>query len=305
MAILELNARADLVPFHAFRQGVLQTSLGLGLGTRLRLDRQLLPVPFLDVASLVSNGGEQGLLSLAFDPDYGSNGRFYISYTNQAGDTRVVRYRVSADPDRADPATAEVILAVDQPYSNHNGGLVTFGPDGMLYVGLGDGGSGGDPDDHGQNLGTLLGKLLRIDVSGGGGYVVPPDNPFLSDPAARDEIWAYGLRNPWRFSFDSATGDLWIGDVGQNAWEEIDLIVKGGNYGWNIREGAHPFREGTSVDELIDPVAEYPQRRGQPVRRTKTVGQPTVSDSPCRERKISVIRRRSSVGDDSMLFMDS
>ncbi|HEX7024479.1 MAG TPA: PQQ-dependent sugar dehydrogenase, partial [Gemmatimonadales bacterium] len=184
---------------------------------RIIRDDALVPTPFLDISSRVSNGGEQGLLGLAFHPQYAINGRFVVYYTDPAGDTRVSVFRVSANPDLADPASEQVILSVDQPYSNHNGGMVVFGPDGKLYIGLGDGGSGGDPQNNGQNRNTLLGKILRVDVSGTGQMTVPPDNPFVGQANTRPEIWGYGLRNPWRFSFDRVTGDLYIGDVGQNA----------------------------------------------------------------------------------------
>ncbi len=178
------------------------------------------PVVFLDLHDSVSTGSEQGLLSMAFHPQYASNGFFYVDYTDRDGDTRVVRYRVSAtDPDRADPGSAKLILFVEQPFANHNGGLLLFGRDGKLYIGLGDGGSAGDPQGNAQNLGTLLGKILRIDVDGGDPYAIPPDNPFAGRAGARGEIWAYGLRNPWRFSFDDPTNQLYIADVGQNAWE--------------------------------------------------------------------------------------
>ena len=175
----------------------------------------------------------------------------------------LARFEVSADdPDRADPDSEAVILEVPQPFGNHNGSTVLFGPDGYLYVSLGDGGSANDPQNNAQDLGTLLGTVLRLDVDGEpGGYAIPQDNPFVDRPGARGEIWAYGLRNIWRMSFDRSTGDLWAGDVGQNAWEEIDVITKGGNYGWRSREGMHPFREGVSTDPLIDPVVEYAQRQ--------------------------------------------
>ena len=224
----------------------------------------LLPTPFLDIASKVSNGSEQGLLGLAFHPGYSGNGRFVVNYTNTSGDTRVAVYRVSADPDRADAASEEVLLAVDQPFSNHNGGMVVFGPDGKLYIGLGDGGSGGDPQDNGQNRNSLLGKILRLDVSPTGQATVPADNPFVGQQGARPEIWSFGLRNPWRFSFDRSTGDLYIADVGQNAREEVNVSSsqqqrgRGVNYGWNIMEGTACFSgSGCNMSGLILPVAEY------------------------------------------------
>jgi glucose/arabinose dehydrogenase len=224
---------------------------------------------FLDLRSRVrTSHNEEGLLGLAFDPDYAHNRLFYVYYSaSEPRRSVLARFTADAvDPHRADPDSEHVILEVPQPYGNHNGGAILFGPDGYLYVSLGDGGWANDPRGHGQNLSTLLGSILRIDVRGqpdGRPYAVPDDNPFVDRPGARGEIWAYGLRNVWRMSFDRATGALWAGDVGQNAWEEIDLIVKGGNYGWSIREGAHPFRQGASVDPLIEPVVEYPQRRGR------------------------------------------
>ena len=222
-----------------------------------------LPTPFLDLRGQVSTGSEQGLLSLAFHPDYAANGRFFVNFTDPAGDTRVVEYRASpADPDRADSGTARVVLAIEQPFSNHNGGLVLFGPDGMLYVGMGDGGSGGDPQGNGQDLGALLGKMLRIDVDGGQPYASPQDNPFVDTAGARPEVWAYGLRNPWRFSFDRETGDLYIADVGQNRTEEVNAVSGAGrglNYGWNVMEGTSCFepREGCDEEGLTLPVTEY------------------------------------------------
>jgi len=234
---------------------------------RIVKDGSLLPEPFLDLRPAVASGGERGLLGLAFHPDYASNGRFYVDYTDPQGDTRVVAYRVSAsDPDRADPASGDTILAVDQPYSNHNGGLVTFGPDGMLYVGLGDGGSGGDPRGNGQNRGTLLGAILRLDVDGGSPYRIPPDNPFVGQAGFRGEIWAWGLRNPWRYSFDPASGLLYIADVGQNDWEEINAepARSGGlNYGWNVMEGRHCYGSSScDAQGLVQPILEYDHRDG-------------------------------------------
>jgi glucose/arabinose dehydrogenase len=222
--------------------------------------------PFLDIVARVgSRGNEQGLLGLAFAPDFAASGQFYVNYTDRQGDTVIARYH--ADGERADPNSEEVLLHVDQPYANHNGGQLAFGPDGYLYIGLGDGGSGGDPQGHGQGLDTLLGKILRIDVSGGGDYRAPPDNPFVNDSRARPEIWAYGLRNPWRFSFDRATNDLYIADVGQDTWEEIDVAPAGSrggeNYGWNYREGAHPFEGRPPAGlTLIDPITEYNHNEG-------------------------------------------
>jgi len=234
---------------------------------RIVKDGSLLPEPFLDLRPAVASGGERGLLGLAFHPDYASNGRFYVDYTDPQGDTRVVAYRVSAsDPDRADPASGDTILAVDQPYSNHNGGLVTFGPDGMLYVGLGDGGSGGDPRGNGQNRGTLLGAILRLDVDGGSPYRIPPDNPFVGQAGFRGEIWAWGLRNPWRYSFDPASGLLYIADVGQNDWEEVDAVsaTTGGlNYGWNVMEGRHCYGSSSCDGQgLVQPILEYGHDQG-------------------------------------------
>ena len=205
------------------------------------------PTPFLDLTDRVGTGGERGLFALAFHPDHASNGYVFVHYTDVGGDTRVSRFRVTGDPAVVDPASETILLTVEQPFANHNGGHIAFGPDGHLYVALGDGGSGGDPQGNGQDRSTLLGALLRLDVDGDAPYV-PVDNPFVDDPEARDEIWAFGLRNPWRFSFDRETGDLWIGDVGQNRREEIDWQPAGGpggeNYGWNVMEGTECYDAG-------------------------------------------------------------
>ena len=220
------------------------------------------PAPVLDLSGDVSSGYEQGLLGAAFSPD---GGRLYVDYTDRAGDTRVVEYPFAAG--RAEPAGARLLLTVDQPYANHNGGGLAFGPDGLLYVGMGDGGSGGDPRGNAQNLGTLLGKILRIDPrpSGGRPYTVPPDNPFVGRDGARGEIWAYGLRNPWRFSFDRLTGDLWIGDVGQNAREEVNYApvgVRGGqNYGWARLEGTRTY-SGPAPANAVPPIIDYAKAAG-------------------------------------------
>lgn len=220
----------------------------------------LLSTPFLDIVDRVTSGGERGLLSVAFHPGYAANGLFYVNYTDLNGDTRVERYQVSGDPNVADPTSAKLMLAVAQPYPNHNGGHILFGPDGMLYIGMGDGGSGGDPHGYGQSLTTLLGKLLRIDVDGGD-YAIPPDNPFVGAAGTRGEIWAYGLRNPWRIAFDRAAGLLYVADVGQNLWEEVSVVPasRGGlNYGWNIMEGAHCYTNpGCLSGGLVVPALEY------------------------------------------------
>jgi len=226
----------------------------------------LLAAAFLDIRALVSGGDEQGLLSMAFHPSYATNGYVYVSYTDTVGTSKVVRYQVS-DPETANPATAFEVLSVAQPFANHNGGLIAFGPDGMLYVGLGDGGSGGDPLGHGQNLGTLLGSVLRIDVDGGSPYAVPADNPFVTRAGARGEIWVYGLRNPWRFSFDRSLGDLYIGDVGQQRLEEVDVVTastaSGTNFGWNVMEGTSCYNAAAcSTVGLTLPVAEYTHADG-------------------------------------------
>lgn len=225
----------------------------------------LLPDPFLDIAAHVgSRNTEQGLLGLAFHPHFRQNGFFYIDYTDVRGNTVIARYHAEPGGTTADPNSEHVLLRVQQPYPNHNGGQLAFGPDGMLYIGLGDGGSQGDPNGNGQSLDTLLAKVLRIDVDAGDPYGIPADNPFAHG-GGRPEIWAYGLRNPWRFTFDRLSGDLYIGDVGQDAWEEIDFQPAGSpggaNYGWNLREGLHAYRRDSTAG-LIDPVAEYGHDQG-------------------------------------------
>jgi glucose/arabinose dehydrogenase len=224
--------------------------------------------PFLDIQERVGDAGnEQGLLSLAFHPDYAANGHFYVNYTDNSGDTVVSRFeRQASNPDLADPASETIIIAVDQPFANHNGGQLQFGPDGYLYIGMGDGGSGGDPAGHGQDQTTLLGDLLRIDINSAEPYAIPTDNPFAADSGRRGEIWGSGLRNPWRFSFDRATGDLYVADVGQGAWEEVNFQpagVGGANYGWNIFEGTHCYRgDNCQAGGLVMPVAEYSHDHG-------------------------------------------
>jgi glucose/arabinose dehydrogenase len=227
---------------------------------------EVLDPSFLDIRDRVDDGGlEQGLLGMAFDPDYAANGAFYLYYTGQGGEVRIASYQVSADdPNRADPGSERILLRISEPYANHNGGELTFGPDGYLYAGVGDGGSAGDPQGNGQNPGTLLGSILRLAVNSGDPYTIPPDNPF-GNGGGRPEVWAYGLRNPWRFSFDPASGDLYIGDVGQDRWEEVDFLPAGTpggtNFGWNVREGLHPYT-GDGRQGLVDPVAEYSHDSG-------------------------------------------
>lgn len=235
---------------------------------RIRILRsgRLLDTPFLDIVDRVSTGGERGLLGLAFHPDYAVNGHFYVNYSDRDGNTRVERFSASVDPDRADPASATLVLAIDQPYANHNGGMIAFGPDGMLFIGMGDGGSANDPHGNGQDRTTLLGAMLRLDVDGGDPYAVPADNPFVGQAGARGEIWALGLRNPWRFSFDRSGTRLYIADVGQNAWEEIDVVdasQAGLNFGWNVMEGTHCFGAGNcDRGGLTLPAVEYGHDQG-------------------------------------------
>lgn len=229
-----------------------------------------LPEPFLDIRDVVGDSGqEQGLLSMAFHPDFESNEVFYVNYTDLSGNTAIARYRAGVGDDQADGDSGVVLLRIAQPFRNHNGGQIAFGPDGYLYVGTGDGGSANDPKGNGQNLDTLLGKMLRFDVSDPDVLAIPPGNPFVGDPAARDEIWAYGLRNPWRFMFDRETGDLYIADVGQNRLEEVHFVARAQldgpalNFGWNTLEGSKCFGRGEcDRTGLEEPVAEYGHDQG-------------------------------------------
>ncbi len=229
----------------------------------------LQPQVFLDISHLTKAGGERGLLGLAFHPNYQDNGFFFVNYTDTNGDTQIARYQVSDIPNQANPDSGKIILSIDQPYGNHNGGMIAFGKDGYLYIGMGDGGSGGDPQNHAQNLDSLLGKILRIDVDNGDPYTVPSDNPFVNQENAQPEIWSYGWRNPWRFSFDRQTGDLWVGDVGQGSYEEISFQASGqsgDNYGWRIMEGTYCYKpKDCTKDNLIQPIFEYGHSEGSSI----------------------------------------
>ncbi|HZQ67190.1 MAG TPA: PQQ-dependent sugar dehydrogenase [Terriglobales bacterium] len=236
---------------------------------RIVQNGSLLSTPFLDLSAKIEFGGEKGLLGLAFHPSYSQTGRFFVDYTRRVSgqlQSVIAEYHVSAsDPNIAD-TTETQILVVDQPFDNHNGGQLGFGPDKYLYISFGDGGSGGDPFGNGQDLGVLLGKILRIDIDSGSPYAIPADNPFVGDPNAKGEIWAYGLRNPWKFSFDRGTKQLFAGDVGQDSWEEVDIIQKGLNYGWNIMEGFHCYNATTcNMTGLTLPIAEYSHSEGEAV----------------------------------------
>ena len=238
---------------------------------RVLMNGSLVASPFLDIRSLVSTGEEMGLIGLAFHPTFASSGRLYVNYvrTLSSGQmqTVIAEFQVSTtDPNQVDPTSQRILLTVDQPFDNHKGGQLAFGPDGFLYIGLGDGGNGGDPLGNGQNLNTLLGKVLRIDVDSAVPYAVPPDNPFATG-GGLPEIFAYGLRNPWRFSFDRGSGLMFVGDVGQDAYEEIDIVRNGGNYGWNTMEGMHCFMpsSGCNINGLTLPIAEYAHTDGEAV----------------------------------------
>lgn len=230
--------------------------------------------PFLNLSGSISSGGERGLLGLAFHPNYPDNGYFFVNYTNPNGNTQISRFSVDPlNPNLADPSSELGLLTIVQPYANHNGGCIAFGPDGYLYIGMGDGGSGGDPQNYAQNNSSLLGKLLRIDVdnpSGNLNYSIPEDNPFFGSTTEAQEIWAYGLRNPWKFSFDRETGDLWIADVGQNAYEEINKVAytePGINYGWRCYEGDQSYNTSNCPDPsgMEFPIAVYPHSVGSSI----------------------------------------
>jgi len=224
--------------------------------------------PFLNISNLISSGGERGLLGLAFHPNYATNGFFYVNYTNTAGNTVIARYSVNTTNPNLAQTTGTILMTITQPFSNHNGGTIKFGPDGYLYIGMGDGGSGGDPNGNGQNKNSLLGKMLRIDVDSGTPYSSPATNPYIGIDGA-DEIWAIGLRNPWKFSFDSETGDLWIADVGQQNVEEINKessTIAGLNYGWKCYEGSDVYSTAGCgpIGTMTFPYAEYSSATGSP-----------------------------------------
>ena len=238
-------------------------------GGRIRVvvNAQLLGTPYLDISSIVLHQGEQGLLGMAFHPNYAINGFFYVYHTDQSGDSRVARYRGSANI--ADPSSGLTIMTIGQPFSNHNGGQLAFGADGMLYIALGDGGDGGDPMGNGQDTSTLLGSILRIDIDNpdaGLNYGIPSDNPFFGSGTAREEIWAYGLRNPWRFAFDDTDGLLYVADVGQSSFEEVSVVdaaVGGLNLGWNVMEGMSCFNAANCDQSgLVLPVLQYDNNAG-------------------------------------------
>jgi glucose/arabinose dehydrogenase len=240
---------------------------------RIVSNNSLVPTPFLDITSLVDFGGEKGLLGLAFHPAYSQNRRFFVNYDRVVSgqmQTVIAEFQTSAsNPNQADPNSQRILFTVNQPFPNHKGGQLAFGPDGFLYIGLGDGGSAGDPLGNAQNRQVLLGKMLRIDVdhtSPGLQYAIPSDNPFLNG-VDRGEVWAYGLRNPWRFSFDVPSGRLFVADVGQDKFEEVDILQKGGNFGWNIMEGLHCFKpsSGCNMTGLILPITEYDHSQGDAV----------------------------------------
>jgi glucose/arabinose dehydrogenase len=273
-------ADIELVPFlSGFKLPVYLANAGDGSGRifvvekagRIKVikDGRVSDEPFLDIVRKVgSKESEQGLLSVAFHPRYKENGRFFVNYTDLKGDTVVSEFKASSDPDRGDGESERILLRIKQPAANHNGGQLQFGPDGYLYIGMGDGGFFGDPSGNGQNMDTLLGKMLRIDVDGGEPYGIPADNPFRGVSGARPEIWAYGLRNPWRFSFDSSTGDMYIGDVGESKWEEIDFQPRdsrgGEDYGWSLLEGSYKFKlpDGYDTAGITFPVIEYSHDEG-------------------------------------------
>lgn len=272
------DAGLDLVPIvtEGLQSPLFLTHAGDGSGQLFVVEQQgtirviergaLQKNPFLDLKDRVTTkGNEQGLLGLAFHPDHRRNGRLFVNYTRREdGATVVAEFTRKAQELEIEPSTERILMVVPQPYPNHNGGMVAFGPDGYLYIGMGDGGSGGDPQNRAQNLDEMLGKILRIDVDHDRPYGIPKDNPFVSK-GGRPEVFAMGLRNPWRFSFDRVTGMLWAADVGQDDWEEVDLVVAGGNYGWRIMEGTHCYKpeKGCNPEGLIFPLAEYGHGQGR------------------------------------------
>jgi glucose/arabinose dehydrogenase len=251
---------------------------------RIIKNKKLVAKPFLNITSLVVSGGEEGLLGLAFHPSYKTNGRFFVNYTRMVGaqiQTVIAEYHQSTtNRDLADP-TGRILLTVNQPFDNHKGGQLAFGPDGFLYIGLGDGGDIGDPFKNGQSLATLLGKMLRIDVNTGTPYGIPPDNPFVGQSGKKPEIWAYGFRNPWRFSFDTQKKRLFVGDVGQDSYEEIDIATAGGNFGWNVMEGKHCYpraRLANQTGKILQMMRLHIRARRQ-LSEVTSIGVPALLDS--------------------------
>jgi glucose/arabinose dehydrogenase len=279
LATLSCQAANSSVHLKQIQTGLQQPVHLIGRGTRLYVTEQagririlgagkLLSQPFLDIRNRVSSGGEKGLLSLAFHPQYPKVPKIYVDYTasKKGLHTRISEFRVDLRTGLALAASERILLRIPQPHENHNGGQLAFGADGMLYIGMGDGGASGDPHGNGQNPASLLGKILRIDVNGNP-YRIPAGNPFVGKPRYRPEIWATGLRNPWRFSFDRVTHLLYVADVGQDTWEEVDILRKGGNYGWNRMEGRHCFkpRSGCNSAGLQQPIAEYAHNQGNSI----------------------------------------
>jgi uncharacterized repeat protein (TIGR01451 family) len=281
---IALSISVDTILAEGFSNPVQITHAGDGSGRLFVVEQggvikiihpNLTTSTFLDIHTRVLSGGERGLLGLAFHPNYAGNGYFYLNYTDTSGNTTIARFQVSSNPNIADFNSESILFKINQPYSNHNGGQLLFGPDGYLYIGMGDGGSGGDPQNYAQNLTSPLGKMLRIDVNSANPYAIPADNPFISTPGADPRIWTWGLRNPWRFSFDRLTGDIFIGDVGQNQWEEIDFqastSIGGENFGWRCMEGTHiystavPCNNSTYLASLVPPITEYSHSEGNSI----------------------------------------
>ena len=289
-----LEVSRDRSPWRTRAMTAAGSSSSSSAAIRVVTDGQVAETPFLDITDSIMAGGERGLLGLAFHPDFETNGRFFVDYSATNGDQVIAEYGLGLDADTGDPDSERILIRLKDPFSNHNGGGLAFGPDGYLYIAMGDGGSGGDPLESGESLDTLLGKILRIDVDGTDGdlpYAIPADNPFRETAGARPEIGFTGLRNPWRFAFDRMTGDLWIGDVGQGGWEEIDVARAGRlglDYGWDHMEGRHCFEPRRDCEQagLTTPVAEYGHDQGCTI-----VGGPVYRGTAVPARGGRVVRR--------------